>query len=192
MRRLRTKNRQKIARKTSFFQLITNLFGKRVAVRFPYRCSLDFGRVAFFCTSHGADELGSAFFCNCHFCFNIVYRIDDHIVWTKIEIFYPVIIDFGINFFNTGIEAFENFYLYFSCMFAAYLTVLVGDIVTIEVNDGDIAHSRAVEAIKSEAPHTSDPEYQYFRFAYGIEALSKKRPAALKPHSHRLKFSISS
>ncbi len=134
-------------------------------MRFPYRCGLDFGGIALSGTPHGANKLRSALFRYSYFGFDIVDCVDNHIVWAKIEIFYPVIIDFGINFFNTGVEALQNLHFHFPHMFATDLAVLVGNVVTIVIDDGDIVDTCAIEAIEGKTPHATDSKYQDFRFA---------------------------
>ena len=130
---------------TALSQLVADFGGERVSVGFPDGADLDFGGIEPFGRTDGADELGMAFFDNRKLGAHIVNRVKDEVVGFEIERFDPFGGDLLRNGGHFGIVLLQPLDFQLPLVpFRMHLTVLVREVVAVEIDDRDVAHSRAV------------------------------------------------
>ena len=77
-------------------------------------------------------------------------------------------------------------------MFAADLPVLVALFVAVEIDDGDVCDTAAIETVEREAADSSYTEDEDFRVLELCKIITEELAASIVSHSHLLSRSISS
>ena len=150
---------------------------------FPDACDLYPGGVVAFGGAHRHDEFAVAPFGDFDLDFGGIGGIDDDIVGLEVKGGCPCHIHPLLDPVDTGVEGTECRYFALTHRIGADLSVAVGLIVGVVVEDRDIGHPGAVEAVECVAAYTAHPKDEYLRFLESLKALfAKEHTAAFKSH----------
>ena len=173
-----------VAVESGFFEFVADFAGEGVAVAFPDACHLYFGGVDAFGGAQGHDELAVAALGHLDLDPGGVGGVDDQVVGVEVEALHPGQIHLLADGFDARVELGQSrdFALAHRAI-GADLAVAVALVVGVVVDDGDLPHPRAVEAVQRVAPHPSDPQNEDPGFLdFGEILLAEEHAAAVESH----------